>query len=239
MSETRLQCPKCGENRRAFLEGGRWRGKISCVSCGYKFKKLRTAKEVQEEEERLKKEEEEWLKQEEEERLKQEEEERLKQEEKQRLKQEEEERLKQEEEKRKHLHLNIQEKLKTERDGGSDYLGIDSALREEVEAIFSGILSRPLKDWKPYEARIFRTLVDYPLRKEYLSLLSKKDDTLMLKELKKITALTEIQLKAIAELGPQFQALTSQVKGVKVGTTVTGMLAAKELGDHLADSFED
>ena len=76
---------------------------------------------------------------------------------------------------------------------GGDYIGLESSLRTQSENLFSRTAAKPVHEWQQEEADLIRLLLDYPKRKECLSLAedSNEETKLILTELKKLNALME------------------------------------------------
>ena len=131
----------------------------------------------------------------------------------------------------------VNSKLQEERNSGNDYVGIKNELRDKAESLFASITSRPLSDWESYHIELYRTLIDFPRRSEYLRLDHGE-------RIKKVEAILEnlngnsnAQLSVLLELGPQFKAIGSQINQVKTGTTASGLWAFKNLSEDVSSGL--
>jgi small-conductance mechanosensitive channel len=131
----------------------------------------------------------------------------------------------------------INDKLQEERNTGNDYVGIKTELRDKAESLYISITSRPLSQWESHHIELYRTLIDFPRRREYLQIdqeeRMKKVETI----LENLNGNSNAQLSALLELGPQFKAIGSQINQVKNGTTVSGLWAYKNLSENISSGW--
>ena len=131
----------------------------------------------------------------------------------------------------------INDKLQEERNTGNDYVGIKTELRDKAESLYISITSRPLSQRESHHIELYRTLIDFPRRREYLQIdqeeRMKKVETI----LENLNGNSNAQLSALLELGPQFKAIGSQINQVKNGTTASGLWAYKNLSENISSGW--
>ena len=229
------QCPKClGINK---FWGREMNDKRKCPACDELFSEeeyelisdgeysTQTKEEfqkIEEERQRL-----EVVKQKQEEERQKVEAEKRKQEEQQR---------KREEEKRNRLACETTTKeLSAHSDGGGDYIGLNASLRAQSENLFSRTAKKPVHEWQQEEAELIRLLLDYPKRKECLSLTmdsKEEDNKLILAELKKLNQTMGVLLAAQNE--------TTKATNQNTNITGLGLVAGQMLlADKVAEGIED
>ena len=146
----------------------------------------------------------------------------------------EEERIRLEEEKkiREACKTSISE-LSAHSHGGGDYIGLNSSLRTQSEELFSRTAAKPVHEWQQEEADLIRLLLDYPKRKECLSLAgdSSEESKLILAELKKLNALMENLLSA--------QKTTTKASAMGAMATVLGAHSVGKAIDDTVDELID
>jgi len=146
----------------------------------------------------------------------------------------EEERIRLEEEKkiREACKTSISE-LSAHSKGGGDYIGLNSSLRTQSEELFSRTAAKPVHEWQQEEADLIRLLLDYPKRKECLSLAgdSSEESKLILAELKKLNALMENLLSA--------QKTTTKASAMGAMATVLGAHSVGKAIDDTVDELTD
>lgn len=164
------KCPKCSGS--LFVTPA---GNAVCESCSYRRVTKEKLQKVEEEQQSLKAAEQ------------------KRKQERQRLKAAEQkrkqERQKVEEEKAiRESYKNLTIQLSVHSENGGDYIGLESSLRTQSEDIFSRTAKKPIDEWQQEEAELIRLLLDYPKRKECLSLTmdSKEETKLILAELHKL-----------------------------------------------------
>jgi uncharacterized Zn finger protein (UPF0148 family) len=114
--------------------------------------------------------------------------------------QEKEQRRREDEQRRKkeaqHLqeeYQNTTQELKLHLKSEGDYIGLEVNLRRKSEKFFMTIASKAIDEWHPFEAELFRLLINFPKRKECLSLAEDNvgGNKHLLAELKKLNGLME------------------------------------------------
>ena len=164
----------------------------------------------------------------EEERQKLEAEKRKQEEERLRLKQEQ--RKREEKKRNREAYETTTKELSAHSQGGGDYIGLKSSLRTQSEELFSRSAAKPVHEWQQEEADLIRLLLDYPKRKECLSIVGDSSDEskLILTELKKLNTLMENLLSA--------QKTTT--KASAMGAMAT-MLGAHSVGKAIDDTVDE
>ena len=164
----------------------------------------------------------------EEERQKLEAEKRKQEEERLRLKQEQ--RKREEKKKNREAYETTTKELSAHSQGGGDYIGLKSSLRTQSEKLFSRTAVKPVHEWQQEEADLIRLLLDYPKRKECLSIAgdSSGESKLILAELKKLNTLMENLLSA--------QKTTTKASVMGAMATVLG---AHAVGNVIGDKVDE
>ena len=105
----------------------------------------------------------------------------------------EEERRKEEEQHFQEECQNTTQELKLHLKSEGDYIGLEVNLRRKSEKFFKLIASKAIDEWHPFEAELFRLLINFPKRKECLSLAEDNvgENKHLLTELKKLNGLME------------------------------------------------
>ena len=109
------------------------------------------------------------------------------------------------------------------------YVELDHDSRNTMEATISKLLERDLSTWDAQEASIFRLADQIPGRAAFFSIQhqARLEDLLAL-QISKLSQLQETVVQAAS-------ALASRLEGVRQGTTASGILAARALGQQIAD----
>ncbi len=126
-------------------------------------------------------------------------------------------------------------------DAGSDYVELESTLRDAAKKMSDYIMLKPLKLWIERDVQLYRMWFNFPGRQQYLSIKAsvvEADAETNSSALKKIND----SLRTLCELSnAQVQAMggvTKNLGTIKVGTTMAGALAAKELGEHIGGMLD-
>ena len=111
-----------------------------------------------------------------------------------------------------------------------DYVGLNPKLRDEAQKHFLEILSKPLNNWQEFEAELYRAYVNYPGRSEYVRLVDHHNLHKIEHSLSVLCELSQAQLQALGGVG-------NAIGGIKVGTTISGLNAARNLGESLGEGM--
>ena len=218
-------CATCGRKVLPSVESG------ECPSCGVNLLSLEEREERRKQQEELKLQEEEKRKQQEKrKRLEEEQEKRKQLEEEQRKQQEKQKRLEEEEKRNREPYETSTKELLAHSQNEGDYIGLQSSLRTQSEELFSRTAAKPIHEWHQEEAALIRLLLDYPKRKECLSIAgdSSGESKLILAELKKLNTLMENLLSA--------QKTTTKASAMGAMATVLG---AHAVGNVIGDKVDE
>jgi hypothetical protein len=111
------------------------------------------------------------------------------------------------------------------------YLDLDAESRDTMESVVEALLADGPASWRELESSIVKQAFGIRGRTEFLTVMHRKRVENLLEH--SIAATTELQ-RTVVEAA---SLIATRFEGIRIGTSVSGAVAARALGQQLADDF--